>query len=131
MRLPPLALALTACLHAPGGLTITASPAEAEQIRGVLSAAVTVTGDPSGRLRGDLGIRVVNTRPDLFQYCVPDDSRTVGCNYESGRGFVVVVLAEGLVPFAAHEFCHLGLGTYNETEAAACALRVEEHYKWH
>jgi len=129
MRYLPLIL-LAACLSPPGGLQITgATPAETEQIHGVLSAAITVTGDPSGRLRGDLGIRVVDTRPDLFQYCVPDDSRTVGCNYESGRGFVVIVLAEGLVPFASHEFCHLALSTYNEIEAAACALLVEEHYK--
>ena len=130
MRFLLLALCLAGCLSPPSGLVITgATPAEVEQIHGVLSAAITVTGDVRGALRGDLGVRVAATRGEVAEYCLPDDSRTAGCNYPSGNGFVIVVDGEGMIPFLAHEAWHVATGSYNEVEAAAGAIRIEEAYR--
>ena len=118
-------LLICACLHPLDGLQIIgATPKQDAEIRALLVSAMIETGDTHGYLSGDLAIAVVSTRGEVAEYCIPDDSRTVGCHYRSGDGFVIVVLAAGLISFAAHEFCHLGLATYSEPLASACATKV-------
>jgi hypothetical protein len=130
VRYLPLLL-LTACLSPPPGLVIVgATPAQDAQARGLLAAAVTVTGDVSGYLSGDLTVSVVQTRSQVREWCMLGGD-VVGCNYPSRDRFIVIILStpdlaswNGL----SHEFCHLGLGTYVEADADTCGRTVLREY---
>jgi len=116
-------LLLASCLSPPGGLQITgATPEQVPQIHALLAAANTVTHDQKGYLAGDLAIGVLPTRQEVITYC--GNTYAIGCNYRSGDGFVVIVWSVGMESSVAHEFCHLGLGSYDEQTVEKCALEV-------
>lgn len=127
MKYLPLLL-LASCLSPPGGLQITgATPEQVPQIHALLAAANTVTHDQKGYLAGDLAIGVLPTRQEVITYC--GNTYAIGCNYRSGDGFVVIVWATGLESSLAHEFAHLGLGTYDERIADQYGLYILEEYR--
>ena len=134
------ALALAACgpdvrpwtpLAPPSGRWAP-TPAWTEEARIILDACREVTGDRIGFLaRG--GMIRVRLYPEVCEDCAApgrDLEHTSGCAF--GPGHLIELRldpAKGLGPAPrttslAHECCHLGLGTDDETRADACGKIV-------
>lgn len=131
------ALALSACvpgvrpwtpLASPSGRWVPTTEWEAEA-RAIVNACREVTGDKAGHLAKGGMIRV-RLYPEVCEDCAApgrDLERTSGCAF--GPGHLIALRidpAKGLGPAPrttalAHECCHLGLGTDDETRADACA----------
>jgi hypothetical protein len=120
-----------ACLHPQRGFVVTGgTPDQVAAAGKMLMLAKTVTGDASGALSGDLGVRFSPNQYDLVQYCLYPLNTVQGCTYRSGDGFAVIVEIhpDQLVTDTAlaHELCHVGYVTTNEDQVKACAILVNQ-----
>jgi hypothetical protein len=123
-----------ACLHPQRGFVVVGgTPDQVAAAGKMLVVAKAVTGDTSGALSGDLGVRFSPTQYDLIQFCLYDFNTVAGCTYRSGDGFAVIVEIhpDQLVTDTAlaHELCHVGYVTTNEDQVKACAAEVIAEYE--